>query len=500
MKKFLGIVVLGLLLSGNAYSKNITILFSNENEVALLSKQTPLSDKVFFRANAAGAEHCKKFKKYVFKSRHYGVRKTEIEKHYINEGYKIGKGFSKKPQLQYFVCSKTPLNFLPSWASFDVGNEVDYTNYGDNSVARLIQEEEDKKKIAEKPKKQEPENIKINIHQVLLNQELVINFEGKNWILQFLRNGQIISTYDNKTHRDFRWKKINNNGLYDMYYKKDKKANLYDIDFENGTMKETAWRDNNTYTYKILSPKYENLIAEKPKKKKPKSSPDDDKIVPAGSGSGFFVSKEGHAITNYHVIEGCDINKLSFKGSQTEVKVLAIDKVNDIAILKTNAEPDVIFPVSNEDVSLLEDVIVAGFPLGKQISSAIKTHKGVVTALAGAGDNYSFFQTDAAINQGNSGGPIINQKGNVVGIAVATWVEEGVQGVHFGIKSSILKTFASANGLIFSSPNLRERSNKDLGELITKGTVYVECHMTIAKIKKMIADTQNKKAFFSEYQ
>ena len=241
-------------------------------------------------------------------------------------------------------------------------------------------------------------------------------------------------------------------------------------------------------------------FVEKPNKGKPKKTPDDDKIVPAGSGSGFFVSKDGHAITNYHVIEGCDINKLTFKGSQTEVKVLAVDKVNDIAILKSNAKPDVIFPVSNEDVSLLEDVIVAGFPLGKQISSAIKTHKGVVTALAGAGDNYSFFQTDAAINQGNSGGPIINQKGNVVGIAVATWVEEGVQGVHFGIKSSTLKTFASANGLSFASPNYRELSNKDLGKLITKGTVYVECHMTVAKIKKMIAQAENRKAFFKEHK
>ena len=238
---------------------------------------------------------------------------------------------------------------------------------------------------------------------------------------------------------------------------------------------------------------------QEPKKKKPKATPDDDKIVPAGSGSGFFVSKEGHVITNYHVIQGCDINKLSFKGSQTEVKVLAVDKVNDIAILKSNTKPDIIFPVSNEDVTLLEDVIVAGFPLGKQISSAIKTHKGVVTALAGAGDNYSFFQTDAAINQGNSGGPIINQKGNVVGVAVATWVEEGVQGVHFGIKSSTLKTFASANGLSFASPNFRDQSNKALGELITKGTVYVECHMTVAKIKKMIAQAENRKAFFSEH-
>ena len=250
----------------------------------------------------------------------------------------------------------------------------------------------------------------------------------------------------------------------------------------------------------IISCAKNTLLSEKPKKKKPKASPDDDKIVPAGSGSGFFVSKDGHAITNYHVIEGCDINKLSFKGSQTEVKVLAVDKVNDIAILKSNAKPDVIFPVSNEDVSLLEDVIVAGFPLGKQISSAIKTHKGVVTALAGAGDNYSFFQTDAAINQGNSGGPIINQKGNVVGIAVATWVEEGVQGVHFGIKSSTLKTFASANGLNFASPNYRDLSNKDLGKLITKGTIYVECHMTVAKIKKMIAQAENRKAFFKEHR
>ena len=244
----------------------------------------------------------------------------------------------------------------------------------------------------------------------------------------------------------------------------------------------------------------QNLIAHNKKFKEPEINLDDNKIVPAGSGSGFFVSKDGHAITNYHVIEGCDINKLSFKGVQSEVKILAVDKVNDIALLKSNTKPESIFPVSSEDVSLLEDVVVAGFPLGKQISNAIKTHKGVVTALAGAGDNYSYFQTDAAINQGNSGGPILNQKGNVVGIAVQTWVEEGVQGVHFGIKSSTLKTFANSNGFKFLTPNKRELSNKELGKLITQGTVYIECHMTIAKIKKMIAQTENRKAFFKEHK
>jgi S1-C subfamily serine protease len=244
----------------------------------------------------------------------------------------------------------------------------------------------------------------------------------------------------------------------------------------------------------------EKEIAKKPKKNKPKPSPDDNKIVPAGSGSGFFVSTDGHIITNHHVIDGCDTTKVSFNSNQIDARILAVDKMNDIAILKTNIEPVSIFPISNKDVSLLEDVVVAGYPLGKQVSSAIKTHKGVVTALAGAGDNYSNFQTDATINAGNSGGPIMNQKGNIVGIAVQTWVEEGVQGIHFGIKSSTLKTFANSNNLTFTQANNRELSNKDLGKLITEATVYIECHMTIAKIKKMIAAADNRKAFFTEYR
>ena len=60
--------------------------------------------------------------------------------------------------------------------------------------------------------------------------------------------------------------------------------------------------------------------------------------------------------------------------------------------------------------------------------------------------------------------------------------------------------YQSSSRLNFASPNYRDLSNKDLGKLITKGTVYVECHMTVAKIKKMIAESNNRKAFFSEHQ
>jgi len=249
------------------------------------------------------------------------------------------------------------------------------------------------------------------------------------------------------------------------------------------------------------------VIAEKPKKQKPKKKvpkkevPKDNEIVAAASGSGFFVSNAGHIISNHHVIEGCDTTKLSFKGKQVKADVLAVDKTNDLAILKANLIPNKVYPVAIEDASLLEDIIIAGYPLGKKVSAAIKTSKGSITALAGYGDNYSQFQTDAALNQGNSGGPIMNQKGNVIGVAVANYGKKaGVESFNFGIKSSTLKAFASANGLTFLPPNNRDLSNKDLGKLITDGTVYLECYMTVAKIKRMIAEEENRKAFFSEYR
>ena len=256
--------------------------------------------------------------------------------------------------------------------------------------------------------------------------------------------------------------------------------------------------DNSSYTVDCYDV---SLNIQKQKKKEPKQSPDDNKIVAAASGTGFFVTRSGHIVTNHHVIEGCNAVKVSFKGDEIEAKVLAIDKMNDLAIIKAKIKPNKVYSVSREDVALLEDVIIAGFPLGKKVSSAIKTSKGSVTALAGYGDNYSEFQTDAALNQGNSGGPIMNQKGNVVGVAVANFgKKEGVESFNFGIKSSTLKTFAKANKVKFESPNWTDMSNKDLGNLITEATVYLECWMTVAKIKRMIAQAENRKAFFSEYK
>ena len=207
-----------------------------------------------------------------------------------------------------------------------------------------------------------------------------------------------------------------------------------------------------------------------------------------------------HLITNNHVIDGCNSVKLNYAGSEYKANTIASDKTNDLALLKTNINPKSIFSISGEDAALLEEVFVAGFPLGKKVSAAIKVTSGRVSALAGINDNYSNFQIDAALNHGNSGGPIVNKKGNVVGVAVATIDKSVAESFNFGIKSSVVKSFTKSNNVNLSSPNRRQMDMKDLGSLVTDATVMLECWMSIAKIKKIIAAGDSRKAFYSKYK
>ena len=227
---------------------------------------------------------------------------------------------------------------------------------------------------------------------------------------------------------------------------------------------------------------------------------DENTLLAAASGTGFFINKSGVLVSNNHVIDSCDKNFVFYDGESFEAKVLGVDRVNDLALMKTNINPKSHFSISNQDASLLDDVIIAGYPLGKNISASIKTTKGSVTSLAGFGDNYSNFQTDAALNQGNSGGPIIDNKGNVIGVAVANFgKEDGIESFNFGIKSSVLKTFINSFNVSYGQHNESEMSNKELGKIITESTVYIECWMTKSKIAELIKLNETQKAFFSNF-
>ncbi len=238
------------------------------------------------------------------------------------------------------------------------------------------------------------------------------------------------------------------------------------------------------------------------KKTEPKKEIQSEEVLQAASGTGFIVSKDGHIVTNHHVIEGCTEVKVHKDGDVYKGKVIANDILNDLALIKSNFKPNVIFPLSDKNPSLLQDVYVAGFPFGNTISSSVKVTKGVVSSEAGVGNNYSNIQIDAALQQGNSGGPILDEKGNVVGVAVAkldiqyALKEFGSipENINFGIKSSVVENLIQAHNVNNPSPHTKEMNKSDLGYNIKQATLYLSCWMTLAQIKKF----STKKVIFRD--
>jgi S1-C subfamily serine protease len=230
----------------------------------------------------------------------------------------------------------------------------------------------------------------------------------------------------------------------------------------------------------------------------------DDEVFSAASGTGFIVTDKGHIITNNHVVKGCDNVKAHQNGKDYPATVIATDSVNDLALLKTTLTTKDVFSLSSKNAFLMQDIFVAGYPFGKLISSSVKITKGIVSALTGIGNNYSNMQIDAAIQPGNSGGPIINEKGNVIGVAVAKLSlakavkDWGVvpEGTNFGIKSSVVRNFMESNNINPMRPRTSSITKQQLAQKVTNSTLYLSCWMTYAKIKQM----KSEKVMFTNFE
>ena len=216
-------------------------------------------------------------------------------------------------------------------------------------------------------------------------------------------------------------------------------------------------------------------------------------VYSTSSGSGFAVTSNGYVVTNYHVVKGCTDVKIHDKGRKIKASIVTYDPNNDIALLKGNFIPRKFYPLSRKSPELLTEVFVAGHPFGKRISASVKVTKGIVSSLSGVGNNFSNFQIDAALQPGNSGGPIMNDKGNVVGVAVAKLKRDWAikefdtvpELVNFGVKSSVVIGILESENINLIAPYKEAKSYAELGSMITDGTYYLSCWMTEAQIKKV---------------
>ena len=172
-----------------------------------------------------------------------------------------------------------------------------------------------------------------------------------------------------------------------------------------------------------------------------------------GFGSAFFVSGAGHIMTNSHVVRGCGSLATA---SGTALKFIASDDGTDLALLQAaGTKPPGVATFRHEDAALGESIIVFGFPLAGLLSTAGNVTTGTISATSGIRDNPRNFQITAPVQPGNSGGPLLDQSGNVVGMVVsklnamkaANLTGDMPQNVNFAIKGREIVAFLNRAGV-----------------------------------------------------
>jgi len=205
------------------------------------------------------------------------------------------------------------------------------------------------------------------------------------------------------------------------------------------------------------------------------------------TGSGFFITTNGYFVTNYHVIKSADkIGLRDVHGKTYEAIIVKVDANNDLALLKVKGTRFSALPVINsQTVKRGTHVITVGFPNIDIQGKEPKLSEGIVSALSGIQDEPTVFQISVPIQQGNSGGPMVNMDGNVVGIiasklsALYMLKNRGSvpENVNYAIKSNYLNELIQTDDRVSKSllpPTKRPAKNLvELSERVEKTIALV---------------------------
>jgi S1-C subfamily serine protease len=205
----------------------------------------------------------------------------------------------------------------------------------------------------------------------------------------------------------------------------------------------------------------------------------------ASSASAFAVSANGHLLTNAHAIEECrELKAGNDQGNVATARVVAIDKRNDLALLAVkdiDIEPA---RFRKGPLRLGEAVFAYGFPLRTLLASSGNFTAGMVSALVGMKDDSIQLQISAPVQPGNSGGPLLDAKGAVVGVIVGKLNAIGVaertgdipQNVNFAIKGAIALTFLEAHGVTPGMANgVNDISTADVADIGKRISLRLDC-------------------------
>ncbi|MBC8248811.1 MAG: trypsin-like peptidase domain-containing protein [Anaerolineales bacterium] len=166
-------------------------------------------------------------------------------------------------------------------------------------------------------------------------------------------------------------------------------------------------------------------------------------IPQEGTGSGFVIDKEGHIVTNNHVVEGADEVEVTLSdGTRVPAEVVGTDPFNDLAVIKINVPSAKLYPVelgSSADLRVGQRAIAIGNPFGldRTLTTGVISSLGRPLEAENGRVIYNVIQTDAAINPGNSGGPLLDSRGRVIGVNTA--IRTGAENIGFAVPVDTVK-------------------------------------------------------------
>ena len=203
------------------------------------------------------------------------------------------------------------------------------------------------------------------------------------------------------------------------------------------------------------------------------------------SGSGFAISHATHIVTNAHVVAQCK-SVLVFSGSQqAPARVLGLDSGADLAVLQTSLDmPKTLAIRSQPALRLGESVVAFGFPLTGTLSRGGNLTTGNVSALAGYEDDPKYIQVTAPAQPGNSGGPLLDAGGNLIGVieggldALTALKSTGTvpQNVTFAVRSDVLESFLQSHKISYDvAATDSSLSVADVGGMAKEAAVRIEC-------------------------
>jgi len=253
-----------------------------------------------------------------------------------------------------------------------------------------------------------------------------------------------------------------------------------------GALKVKAWDDNFVSTYKLPNYQVASGVSCDQQPREPAQTASTPSPTLAATASGFVVSSSGDILTAAHALSGCrEVRAGSPGASPNAAHVVALDSSNDLGLVKLKAAGSQAATFRDgRGVRQGDSVVAFGFPLHTLLASGANLTTGTISSLAGPGRDSRYLQVTAPVQPGNSGGPLLDEHGNVVGvivskldaIKVARVTGDIPQNVNFALNASVARSFLDAQGVAYATASSsKPLSPADIGERARAFTLLIEC-------------------------